>query len=193
MKTNRLHYWFKCSIMQSYYMQITIFCYYLFMHRNYIGGDLLRAICCFAGHSKLYDAEEIYEHLLYVIENLISVENIGEFWVGNYGDFDKLCAKAVREVKVKYPNIQLNLVIPYLTSEINEYKESYYKNYDNILVADMPEKTPKKARIIKCNQYMVINSQVLVCYVKYSWGGAVKTLEYAQKRSGIKIINLVNE
>ena len=150
----------------------------------------MRAICCFAGHSELYNTGEIYEHLLSVIENLITTENISEFWVGNYGSFDKLSAKAVRELKVKYPDIQLNLVIPYLTTEINEYKELYYKDYDNILVADIPEKTPKKAQIIKGNQYMVKNSQVLVCYVKHSWGGAAETHEFAQKRNDIKIINI---
>jgi hypothetical protein len=37
---------------------------------------------------------------------------------------------------------------------------------------------------------MVKNSQVLVCYVKHSWGGAAKTLEFAQKRKNIKIINI---
>ena len=60
----------------------------------------MRAICCFAGHSELYDTGEIYKHLLSVIEDLITAENICEFWVGNYGAFDKLSAKAVRELKV---------------------------------------------------------------------------------------------
>ena len=153
----------------------------------------MRAICCFAGHSELYDAGEIYEHLLSVIEDLITTENISEFWVGNYGAFDKLSAKAVRELKIQYLDIQLNLVIPYLTTEINEYKELYYKDYDNILVADIPEKTPKKLQIIKGNQCMVKNSQVLVCYISHSWGGAAKTLEFAQKRKNIQIINLAEK
>lgn len=151
------------------------------------------AICSFAGHSKLYNTGEIYEHLLSVIEALITDENIREFWVGNYGAFDRLSAKAVKELKNKYPNIQLNLVIPYLTAEINKHKEEYYKEYDSILIAEIPEKTPKKVQIIKCNQYMVKKSQVLVAYVSYSWGGAVKTLEYAQKQKNIKIINLAEK
>ena len=113
------------------------------------------AICSFSGHSKLYNTGEIYEHLLSVIEALITDENIREFWVGNYGAFDRLSAKAVKELKNKYPNIQLNLVIPYLTAEINKHKEEYYKEYDSILIAEIPEKTPKKVQIIKCNQYMV--------------------------------------
>ena len=158
-----------------------------------MGGDLLMSICSFAGHSELYDTGEIYAHLLSVVEDLITTENISEFWVGNYGAFDKLSAKAVRELKIKYPDVQLNLVIPYLTTEINEYKELYYKDYDNILVADIPEKTPKKVQIIKGNQYMVKNSQVLVCYVEHSWGGAAKTHEFAQKQKNIRIINLANK
>ncbi len=83
----------------------------------------MKKICCFAGHSKLYGKEDIYENLLSAIEHLITEENITEFWVGNYGDFDNLSAKAVRVLKDKHPDIQLNLVIPYLTKEINEYRE----------------------------------------------------------------------
>lgn len=149
--------------------------------------------CCFAGHSKLYHTDEIYNNLVNLIEKLVIEEDVSEFWVGNYGNFDSLSAKAVRYLKEKYPNIQLNLVIPYLTSGINEYKEIYYKNYDHILMADLPERTPKKFQILKCNEYMVDNSNFIVCYVQYSWGGAAKTLEYAQKRKNIKIINLANK
>ena len=30
----------------------------------------------------------------------------------------------------------------------------------------------------------------MICYVKNTWGGAVKTLEYAQRKKHIKIFNL---
>lgn len=154
-------------------------------------GDIeLNKICCFAGHSKLADTETIYERLYSTIEHLISTENVNEFLVGNYGDFDRLSARAVRALKEKYSNIQLNLVVPYLTSEINENKELYYKNYDNILITDMPENTPMKVQILKANQYIVSKSQFLVCYIKYSFGGASKTLEYAKKKTNVKIINI---
>ena len=53
----------------------------------------MNKICCFAGHSKLYNLDEIYHNLVNLIERLILEENISEFWVGNYGDFDKLSAK----------------------------------------------------------------------------------------------------
>ena len=149
--------------------------------------------CCFAGHSKLYHTDDIYNTLVNLIEKLVVEEDVSEFWVGNYGNFDSLSAKAVRYLKEKYPNIQLNLVIPYLTSGINEYKEIYYKNYDHILMSDLPEQTPKKFQILKCNEYMVDNSDFIVCYVQYSWGGAAKTLEYAQRKKHIEIFNLAQE
>lgn len=90
----------------------------------------MKRICCFAGHSQIIDTENIYEKLLSVIENLVTSENVSEFWVGNYGDFDRLCAEAVRELAAKYPEIRLSLVIPYLTKEINENREMYYEKYD---------------------------------------------------------------
>ena len=51
---------------------------------------------CFTGHSELYGAEGVYEKLLSTVEKLIATECVTEFWVGNYGDFDKLSVKAVR-------------------------------------------------------------------------------------------------
>lgn len=153
----------------------------------------MKKICCFAGHSQLVDTENIYKKLLSVIENLVTTENVSEFWVGNYGDFDRLCAKAVRELAEKYPEIRLCLIVPYLTREINEYSEMYYEKYDDIIVADMPKKTPQKVKIIRANQYMVENSGFLVCYVNHSFGGAAKTLEYAKKKKHITVINLRTE
>lgn len=138
-------------------------------------------ICCFAGHSKIYYTDNIFERLTAAIENLIIKENVSEFWVGNYGNFDKLSAKAVRSLKNKYP-VRLNLVIPYLTLDITESRELYYKNYDSIIIADMPENTPKRLQIIKCNQYMVQSSQFLICYILYNCSGAAQTLEYAQRK-----------
>lgn len=145
--------------------------------------------CCFAGHREIYNSEKLYEKLKSTIEKLITEENVTEFWVGNYGTFDSLCKAAVKELKEKY-ELTLCLVIPYLTEEIEKYKEYYYKNYDVILMADIPLNTPHKFRILKCNQYMVKNSDFLICFVEFSFGGAAKTLEYAKKRN-INIINIV--
>ena len=146
--------------------------------------------CCFAGHSKIYNSDEIYIKLLACIENLITKEDVSVFWVGNYGRFDALAAKAVQNLKTKYPHITLELVIPYLTKEIDENKEYYYQSYDHILIADISQNTPKRFYISRCNEYMVDKSDFIICYVKNSWGGASKTLDYAKRKNYIVILNL---
>lgn len=142
----------------------------------------MRKICCFAGHRDIYNTEELSKRLTVLIEKLIIEENVTEFWVGHYGRFDAISSEAVKSIKNKYPDIELNLVIPYLTKVINEYREEYYAKYDNILIADIPEKTPKNLQILKCNEYMVKKSDFIICYIMYSWGGAAKTVEYAKKK-----------
>lgn len=153
----------------------------------------MRKICCFSGHSELYDTNIIYKNIIYSVEKLITDNDIREFWVGDYGAFDRLASKAVRELKGKYTEIQLKLVIPYITKRINDNKEIYYKDYDDIFIADIPEKTPHKLQIIKCNQYMINNSAFLICYVEHSYGGASKTLEFAKKNEKLQIINLAEK
>jgi len=150
--------------------------------------------CCFAGHSEIYtDKDLIYGMVKNKAEELIIGKGVREFWVGNYGTFDHIAASAVRELKKKYPDVLLMLVIPYLTKEINEYREKYYKDYNEIIVSDMPEKTPKRYHIIKTNEYMINNCDYLICFVEHSWGGAAKTLEYAEKKKHITIFNLTQE
>ena len=136
--------------------------------------------CSFAGHSEIHN-QNLVETIKIKGKELITEYGVNEFWVGHYGDFDHYAAKAIRELKQEY-DIELVLVIPYLTKEIEEYKEEYYRNFDAVLMGDVPEKTPNKLKIIKANQYMVNESEYLICYVKNSWGGAAKTLEYAKRK-----------
>lgn len=143
--------------------------------------------CTFAGHSEIQNSN-LVEEIKTTAKELITEYGVNEFWVGHYGDFDHYAAKAIRELKREY-DIELVLVIPYLTKEIEEYKEEYYRNFDALIMADIPEKTPKKLKIIKANQYMVDESEYLICYVKNSWGGVVKTLDYAMQKKK-KIYNL---
>lgn len=135
--------------------------------------------CCFSGHSKLYNNNLINEIKLEA-ENLIK-NGITEFWVGNYGDFDKISTLAINILKKDYPYIKLLLIIPYITKEIELNKNYYYKNYDEILIANISYNTPAKFKIIKTNKYMVDNCDYMICYIKKSFGGAYQTYSYALK------------
>jgi len=145
--------------------------------------------CYFAGHSMVFDSAGIFLKLLTEIEKLITQDGVTEFRVGNYGDFDRLSARAVRELKKTYPSVRLILTIPYITSEIANNSEYFYSNFDEITITGFSENTPYKARIIMCNRQSVEHSQFLICHVTHTWGGAAKTLEYA-KINNLKIINI---
>ncbi len=137
--------------------------------------------CCFAGHNETY-GDEVKEKIKEIAIKLIEEKGVAEFWIGNYGGFDRCAASAIREVKKTYTHIKLVLVLPYLTKTVSEYKEEYYEKYDDIVIADMPEKIPARLRIIKANEYMVDNCDFLVCNVEHSWGGAARTMEYAKRK-----------
>lgn len=150
----------------------------------------MNKICCFAGHSAIYD-KSVKEKVREQVITLIEKENVKHFIVGKYGEFDRLCASIIRNLKTIYPDITLELLIPYITKELNDYGDFYKERYDSILMADIPPSTPARLRIIMANRYMIDLSSFLICHVTHSWGGAAQTLEYASKKKNIEIINII--
>ena len=135
----------------------------------------------FCGHSEIFYSEDVYKKLSNIVENLIK-DGADEFLLGGYGNFDNLAAKVVKELKLKYSHISSILVIPYLDRKYD------LEMYDSTIYPPL-EDVPRKFAISKRNCWMIENSDILVAFVKYSWGGAVKTLTYAQKRNK-QIINI---
>ena len=135
----------------------------------------------FCGHGSIYYDETIIEKLFTVLEQLIN-NGAEKFLLGGYGNFDKLSAKTVKTLKEKYPDINSIMVIPYLDRKYD------FTLYDYTIYPPL-ENVPPKYSIIKRNEWMVDNSDIVVAYVNHSWGGAIKTLNYA-KQKGKHIINL---
>lgn len=149
----------------------------------------MKKICCFAGHSTIANSNlssAVYEKC----EELIKDYGVNCFWVGNYGEFDSLAAGCVRRLKEKYADIELCLVIPYVTKSIRELKEIYYEDFDCILIAEMSENTLARFKIVKCNEYMIDKSDYIITYIDHTYGGAAHTWKYAIKKNHIKVFNL---
>ena len=135
----------------------------------------------FIGHSDCYSVK--YQELENVIRRLIE-DGATEFLSGGMGSFDWMAARAVYTLKKEYPHIQNNLVIPYLTFNIQEKKY-----FDNIIYPEDFEKYHFKAAIPARNSYMVDHAQIAVCYLTHDWGGAAKTYTRAIKKR-LEVINL---
>ncbi len=149
----------------------------------------MNKVCGFAGHGSLTYSEKVFTLLKEQIERAIREDEITEFRVGNYGNFDRLAQRAVREVQNEHPHIRLCLVLPYLTKEITANRKYYEERYDEIILADIPEKAPKTTHIIYANRFMADHASIMICYVSHSFGGAAETMAYAKKRN-VKVFNI---
>ena len=77
-------------------------------------------VCTFAGHRQVFESK-IEEKIRNALESLVEMGSRLVFLNGGMGQFDALCASAVRSLKKRHPEkeIQLCLVIPYLSDKIN--------------------------------------------------------------------------
>jgi len=121
------------------------------------------------------DIERIKPVLCNKVESLINTQGAQEFLFGGYGDFDIIAAEIVKKLKGKYPHIISTLVIPYIDREYNKelYDGSVYPPIESV---------PKRFAISKRNEWMVQSADYIIAYVKYSWGGASTTLNFARRK-----------
>lgn len=122
------------------------------------------------------------------VERCYSIYGIHHFYVGNRGNFDSIAAKAVRNVKQKYPDVRLFLVLAYHPAE---REPDMWGGYDNSYYPPI-EGTPRPYAIVKANRHMVDTVDSIICFVRH-FGNTRNLLEYAQrrqKRDGVTIENL---
>lgn len=147
-------------------------------------------IVTFIGHSSLYN----YKDLRAKIENEIIKNTTSEafisFYCGGYGDFDNLCASVCRSIKEKKPSCENVFITPYIT-EGQQKKMQYLidnKLFDSTIYPPL-ENIPAKLAIIKRNEWMIDQADLIIAFVKHTHGGAFNALKYAQKKKK-HIINL---
>lgn len=131
-------------------------------------------IIAFCGHDNVPDIHKVREWLSHVLDQFIYEENV-ICYLGGYGGFDRLAASVVRQKQKVNSSVQAVLIIPYLN---RTYDES---GYDYTLFPPL-ESVPPRYAISKRNQWMVAQADVVIAYVTHGWGGAAKTLAYAQAK-----------
>ena len=137
---------------------------------------------CFFGHRDV--THDIRAKLQFIIEQLITEEQIYNFYVGHQGQFDSMVRSVLKELKVKYPHIRYTVVLAYMPDE--HIKEVYG---EDTLYPDGLETVPRRFAISKRNDWMIQHSGYAVCYVHKITGGAAKFREKAE-RKGLRIINI---
>ena len=128
----------------------------------------------FCGHRDVPEQEIIRAWLSETVKGLIS-EGVDRFYLGGYGQFDRLSAAVVREQKEWHPEIRSVLVLPYLDREYDAdlYDETVYPSL---------ESTPRRFAISKRNEYMIDTADCVIAFVTHDFGGAYTSLCYAQRK-----------
>ena len=144
----------------------------------------------FCGHSNCLFSDEEKKKLKQLLIKEIRKNPTCKFYLGGYGDFDGLCLRTLRVLKKEFQDIELIFITPYIDKNYSKLELAKYY-YDDVIFPPI-ENVPRKFAILKRNEWMVDSAELVIAYVKYSWGGAAKTLEYA-KRKKKQIINLATE
>ncbi len=120
-------------------------------------------ICCFFGHRKITETQELKNRLYGIAENLIINKNVDTFLFGSKSEFNDLCYMIVTELKEKYPHIKRIYVraeFPFIDDSyrrylLERYEDTYY-----------PEKINNagKSVYVERNYEMIDNSSYCICY-----------------------------
>lgn len=160
---------------------------------------MISQTCCFTGHRcekmpwKYNENDEkciqMKEEIRKQIINAIS-KGYKYFITGMALGFDIICAEIVLKLKKVYPEIKLIGALPCLNQEIRwskSYKKRYkklLKNLDYIWCKNVEYTT---RCFFERNDYMVLNSSMIISYYTGGSGGTAYTLKKAAKL-GLKIV-----
>lgn len=146
---------------------------------------IMRNICAFFGHREIW--ADISEPLEQAVRSSIA-DGVTEFWVGGYGAFDAQAAECVRRLKREYPAITLHLIVAYLPAK----KDTFDDLYDSIVYPEGLEFGPQRFAITKRNRWIVENCDMVIAYVRSTYGGAYTALQLARRKER-HIINIAEQ
>lgn len=155
--------------------------------------EMRERTCCFTGHRKIpqLEIEKVKRRLRKEIISAIK-DGYLYFGVGGALGFDTLAAQTILELRKKYPDIRLILVLPCL-SQTRHWKEADISDYEQMKIKANKvvyiSKEFTKDCMFKRNRHLVDNSSLCICYLTNSSGGTAYTVRYAEAHS-LNIINI---
>ena len=151
---------------------------------------------CFTGHRDIprKDAIAMPSLLKSTIEELI-VRGAKIFRAGGAMGFDTVAALCVLELREKYPEITLHLILP-CKDQTNGWNETNLRAYkyvlENASSVEYVTDTYTKGCMHERNKRLVNGSDVCIAYCRRESGGSAYTLSYAESK-GLETINICNK
>ena len=147
-------------------------------------------IITFLGHRSLANGADLFKKIKTVILKNISPSEKTTFYCGGYGAFDHLCAEVCRALQNENVHCEIVFVTPYIISSKKPGNTDVSK-YDSVLYPTL-EHVPPKFAILRRNQFMIDQADLIIAYVEYRYGGAYTGVQYAMKKQK-RIINLAED
>lgn len=134
--------------------------------------------CFFIGHREA--SVEIFPALAAAVEQHIVELGVTEFFVGSYGSFDRMAARAVTTAKARHPEVTLFLLLPYHPAERPIDPPA---GFDGSFYPPGMESVPRRFAISRANRYMVDHVDYLIAYSWHPASNARELAKYAEKRA----------
>ena len=131
------------------------------------------SVCTFFGHRDC--PSDIRPRLRELLIELIEDHAVDCFYVGRNGAFDRLVRSVLRELSEDYPQIRYAVVL-------ERFPDRRDGNDSDTILPEGIELAPRRFAIDRRNQWMLRQSDMVVCYVTHSWGGAAKYAEMAERQ-----------
>lgn len=153
--------------------------------------------CCFTGHRTVNININLLTMLMTSIESYVQ-NGIVDFYSGGAIGWDTICSNVVLQLREKYPNIKLHLILPCNTEHQTLYWNEHQKlEFNRILqLADTIEYTSWNyhSQCMKIrNARLVQLADVCICYCDNRYAtGTAQTVRMAKKKN-IPIINLYDK
>lgn len=142
--------------------------------------------CFFIGHR--HTPESLHPRLKEAVARCVIEFGVVDFVVGHYGQFDSMAAHAVREAKKQHSQVTITLLLPYYPYQAVKIPEEY----DQTFYPPGMERVPKPFAIVRANQYMVKQSDFLICYNRGYAGNTRDLVELAMRREAKGLITVIN-
>ena len=144
---------------------------------------------CFLMGSR-HTGGEVWPALCRAVEEQIRTGQAGEFWVGQYGAFDRMAARALRQAKQAHPEVRLYLLLAYYPrGEARPLPEGF----DGSLYPPGMERVPRRLAIPRANRYAVEQACCLIACVRDPAGNTRALTDYAlaRQRRGLLRVELL--
>ena len=143
--------------------------------------------CFFIGHRTA--PPDLLPRLIDAVERHAADYGVTEFVVGSHGDFDRLAAQAVREVKKRRPGVTLTRLLAYYRPD---RPEALPPGCDGFLYPDGLETTPARFAIPSANRWMVRHCEYLIAYDRGYPGNTRAIVKLARRRESDGLMRVEN-